>query len=101
MNDTVTMLRHDDTVFEDQILYVTGNAYFGCEFHRCTMIFRGFPCAFDTCEFRGCIWHVDCLFHDQEQLKQFREVVLPLMQQTIPKQSTRTGADADAGSEQE
>ena len=40
---SLSLLRHDDVVFDDQTVYSSGHAYFGCEFHRCTIVNTGQP----------------------------------------------------------
>src|SRR5262245_44962791 len=63
-----TLLRRDNVVFEGQPIYATGTAYFGCEFRRCVIVFKGFPAVFANCRFSGCIWHLDFVLHDRDQL---------------------------------
>jgi hypothetical protein len=62
------LLRHDSIVFEDRTVYVSGNAYFDCSFTRCTMVVRESPCYLEKCVFEGCVWHIDMLIHDPEQV---------------------------------
>ena len=97
-----TLLRHDNVVFEDQTVYVTGNAYIGCEFHRCTMILKGFPFHMESSQFHGCIWAVDFVIHDRVQLteltKAFEQMVmqsLPIHNENLSPASELTGAGVE------
>jgi hypothetical protein len=85
MSEMVSLLRHDRTVFENQTVYITGNAYVACEFHRCTLVFTGFPFALEDCEFRGCIWHLNILLHDPRQTEEVIELLSEMVLQTVPR----------------
>ncbi len=64
----MALLRHDNVGYEDQTVYVTGNAFFGCQFVRCVLVLRGVPFHLEKCSFVDCMWHLDVAIHDREQL---------------------------------
>ena len=80
----VALLRHDNAEFDDQIVYATGNAYFGCDFTRCVILLKGFPFHFNTCKFIGCIWHIDIVIHDHGQLNALRALMDDVMTKSLP-----------------
>ena len=64
-------LFHENKVFEDQTVYLSGNSYFDCEFRRCVFIFRGDYGPLSNCKFDSCIWHLDFLVHDHKIWSEF------------------------------
>jgi len=64
----MNLMLHDDLVIDDQVVYVTGHAYRNCKFNRCTFYIRDLSAVFDHCTFAGCVWHLDMIIHDQQQL---------------------------------
>jgi hypothetical protein len=69
------VLLHDDLVIEDQVVYVTGHAYRKCKFNRCTFYLRDLSGVFDHCDFNSCVWHLDLLLHDRDQVPALEQVV--------------------------
>jgi len=84
---TVILLPHVKVEFEDCAIYATGNAYQQCDFSRCTIIVRDGPFLFAECKFFGCIWHIDTVIHDNQQLDRLN-FVLELARQSIPMPSS-------------
>ncbi len=49
--------RYVDQVFENQRMEVTGNAFEGCTFKRCRIVFSALePVSFIDCHFAECDW---------------------------------------------
>lgn len=85
-SSVVALLRHDNVAYEDQTVYLSGNAFFGCDFRRCTFVLTGsivFHC--EKCEFHSCIWHVDMLLHDISQAQALIAILQNIAINTIPK----------------
>lgn len=80
----VTLLRHDQVIYEDQTVILTGQAFFGCEFHRCVLVLAGFPTHVEHCELDSCIWHINMVIHDPAQLSNLMET-LTLARPGLPK----------------
>lgn len=60
------LIDHRDIVFEDDIVYMTGHAFYNCVFKRCTLVFKGFPGPMLVgCSFGGCAIHIDCVLHEK------------------------------------
>ena len=78
------LLKHEDTVFEDQTIYATGNAYVGCTFRRCVLVVVGASnMVFDACDFQACVWHFNVVVHDDESVEAFQKL-LRCARQSIP-----------------
>jgi hypothetical protein len=50
----VLLTKHEDRVFEDQFVPMTGHAYFRCRFVRCTFVWDGGPFAAHGCNIENC-----------------------------------------------
>lgn len=78
------LLKHENTVFEDQTVYATGNAYVGCTFRRCVLVaVSTADMVFDKCEFETCIWHLNVVIHDHKSCAAI-EKLLGFIRQSVP-----------------
>jgi hypothetical protein len=84
------LLLHKDAVFEDQIVYIDGNAYLGCDFRRCTVFYRGGvttlggPGPEEQNRMDSCIWHLDVIIHDHDQLQGFMQFLEQAVKRSLP-----------------
>jgi hypothetical protein len=88
------LLRHDGKTFDNQTIYGTANAYFGCTFRRCVIVFKGFPSAFVNCQFADCVWHLDFVLHDPEQVTALATFIDQAVKNSLP--GSRAAAPASA-----
>jgi hypothetical protein len=85
------LLRHDNVTFEDETLCVTGNAYVGCRFERCTLQFvGGVQSYFDRCTFTNCVWHFNVVISDSAQADALVELINRCVYRSVP-----SGGDSD------
>ena len=85
MTETITLV-HQNVVFEDQTVYLSGKTFLDCTFRRCTFVLReSLFGALSGCKFDGCIWHLDFLVHDHHQWDGFIKSIVPLISQTLPR----------------
>jgi hypothetical protein len=88
------LLKHENTVFEDQTIYATGSAYVGCTFRRCAIVVVNTAnMVFDNCGFEACIWHVNAVIHDHESCAAM-EKLLGFVRQSVPTVRGKSGAAA-------
>jgi hypothetical protein len=80
----MVLLTHRDVIFEDDVVLATGHAYFNCTFRRCTITIREGESFFHTCAFESCIWHIDMVIHDVQQLARFQNMI-PLIESGLPR----------------
>lgn len=79
------LLVHENVIFEDATVYLTGNAYFDCTFRRCTLIVREPAMVLTGCEFdSSCIWHIDMIIHDHEMWAAFLKTFSEFIAKTLP-----------------
>ena len=69
------LLAHEDLVIDDQVVYVTGHAYRRCKFNRCTFFIRDLHAIFEHCTFAGCVWHLDMIIHDPQQVPALQQLL--------------------------
>lgn len=79
------LLPHDGASFDDQVVFLTGNAYRNCAFNRCTMVIKGFPFQLDACSISGCIWHLDLTLHDENQTLSILKIIQETVLKSLPK----------------
>src|SRR5881275_1889385 len=92
------LLRHANLRFRDQVIYLTGHAYERCQFTRCTFVVQGTgTTALVQCEFEACVWHLDVMLYEGEQLADFERTLLPMIRASLPQPPTADQAGAGAG----
>ena len=82
-----TLVLHQDKVFEDQTVYLTGSAYVGCTFRRCALVLKGVAAQIERCTCESCIWHLDFVAHDSDKWNQFVSQTAPFIAKSLPKAS--------------
>ena len=82
-------LVHEEKVFSDCVVYLTVNSFYGCKFYRCTFVIRegGIP-AMVGCHIECCVWHIDILVSDHRAWESFVRMMVPLVQQSLPRAFT-------------
>lgn len=88
MNE-IQLVLHHNMEFSDQVVYATGHAYKSCEFHQCTIVYKGGPSHFEGCEFIQCAWHLDIVLHDPQQTSDFLRLVKQIDAWMNPTESSK------------
>jgi hypothetical protein len=55
------LTKHDGQTFQNQAIYLSGQAFINCTFQQCTLILRDTVYHIDRCTFERCNWHIDKL----------------------------------------
>lgn len=86
-------LVHEGKTFADATVYLSGNSYYDCKFYRCTFVVRegGIP-AMVGCHIECCVWHFDLLVSDHHAWESFVRIMVPLVQQSLPRAFTQQAA---------
>jgi hypothetical protein len=58
-NATMLLTKHEGTTFQNQTVYISGQAFVKCTFVACTLVFRETVYHLEGCTFDRCNWHVD------------------------------------------
>ena len=53
------LTKHEGQTFQNQTVYVSGQAFVRCNFVACTLILRESVYYMETCSFDRCNWHLD------------------------------------------
>jgi hypothetical protein len=79
------LLRHDNIAFDDEMVLLTGHAYFNCVFTRCTLVVKSLgDTHLENCRFQGCVWHLDLLIFDVELWTQFQQTAMKWITESLP-----------------
>jgi len=78
-------LVHENVVYEDQAVYLSGSSYFDCTFTRCTLIIKGPIGPLTGCTFDSCVWHLDMMVHDHRTWDSFVETLVPYIGRSLPR----------------
>ena len=55
----IQLTKHENMTFSDQALYLSGHAYLGCTFERCTLFVTNTPFYIEDCSFTSCNWRLE------------------------------------------
>src|SRR5215204_5235048 len=55
------LTKHEGVTFENETVYISGQAFLRCSFVGCTLVLRETVYHMDGCSFDRCNWHVDTL----------------------------------------
>lgn len=102
LHDGVTMLltKHEGVTFQNQTVYISGQAFVRCTFIACTLVLRETIYHLEDCTFERCNWHVDwvLLWGSPESIAQIKALVdrieqaqKQLDEQTRQQQQTAPG----------
>ena len=53
------LTKHENRTFQNQTVYISGQAFINCTFTDCTLLLRETVYHLDKCTFERCNWHVD------------------------------------------
>ena len=53
------LTKHEGETFQNQTVYISGQAFINCTFVACTLVLRETVYHLQNCSFERCNWHVD------------------------------------------
>ena len=90
------LTKHDGETFQNQTVYISGQAFLRCNFVGCTLVLRETIYHMEECSFSRCNWHVDCvlLWGSPESLHQVKALVALIEQgqQQVQEQMQTQGS---------
>jgi len=71
------LTKHEGETFQNQTVYISGQAFIRCNFVACTLILRETVYHLQECTFERCNWHVDwvLMWGSSESLKEIKALV--------------------------
>jgi len=86
------LTKHEGVTFQNQTVYISGQAFVRCNFVACTLILRETVYYLEGCTFERCNWHVDwvLMWGSPESIREIKALV-GLIEQS---QAQQVAADA-------
>jgi hypothetical protein len=93
---TMLLTKHENQTFQNQTIYLSGQAFIGCTFQQCTLILRETVYHIDRCTFERCNWHIDrvLMWGNEEAIKELRTLTT-MMEQALAQHQQSQGGAAD------
>ena len=94
------LTKHESETFENETVYVRGQAFVKCSFVGCTLVLRETVYHLDGCTFDRCNWHVDCLllWGSEAGVEPLRELVR-LIEQGLVQVKAMQNAEQEASTQ--
>lgn len=90
------LTKHEGETFQNQTVYISGQAFIRCNFVACTLILRETVYHLQECSFERCNWHVDwvLMWGSPESLREIKALVnlIEQAQAQIPQTEGGEGA---------
>lgn len=84
------LTKHEDETFQNQTVYISGQAFIRCKFVACTLVLRETIYHLEGCTFERCNWHVDwmLLWGSPQSLHEVKSLIelLEQAQQQLPRE---------------
>src|SRR3954453_5748931 len=82
------LTKHEGETFQNQTVYISGQAFINCTFTACTLILRGTVYHLQNCTFERCNWHVDwvLMWGSVESVREIKALVNLIEQAQIQQQ---------------
>lgn len=95
------MTKHENETFQNQTVYLSGQAFIGCKFIACTLILRELLCHLDNCGFDRCNWHIDrmVMWGNPDGLREIKTVIglIEQLQQQTAQAAGQTKLPSSGG----
>ena len=80
--------KHEGVKFQNQTVYISGQAFVGCTFTDCTLVLRETIYYLKDCTFDRCNWHVDwvLMWGSPESIVQLKALVERIEQAQVQLQ---------------
>lgn len=82
------LTKHEGETFQNQTVYISGQAFIRCNFVACTLVLRETVYHLQECTFERCNWHVDwvLMWGSAESLREIKALVnlIEQAQQQLP-----------------
>ncbi len=71
------LTKHEEEHFQNQTVYISGQAFIRCTFVACTLVLRETVYHLEGCSFERCNWHVDwvLLWGSPESIREIKALV--------------------------
>ena len=89
------LTKHEGQTFQNQTIYLSGQAFVRCNFIACTLVLRETVYYLEGCSFERCNWHVDwvLMWGSPESIREIKALVSLIEQaqsQQLPPEALTT-----------
>lgn len=93
------LTKHEGATFQNQTVYISGQAFIRCNFQACTLVLRETVYYLEGCTFDRCNWHVDrvLMWGSPESVQEVKALVT-LIESTQAQQQAAAQSAATASS---
>ncbi len=86
------LTKHEGETFQNQTVYISGQAFIRCHFVACTLVLRETVYHLEGCTFERCNWHVDwvLMWGSPESLREIKALVT-MIEQAQQQQMAQEG----------
>ena len=87
------LTKFEGITFQNQTVYISGQAFVGCTFTGCTLVLREAVYHMDKCTFERCNWHIDrvVMWGNAESIREIKTLVT-MIEQAL-EQAIAAGAE--------
>jgi hypothetical protein len=90
------LTKHEGVTFQNQTVYISGQAFVRCTFSACTLILRETVYYLEGCTFDRCNWHVDRVLmwgspESVQEVKALVNMIEAVQQQAAAAQAASSG----------
>jgi hypothetical protein len=98
------LTKHEGETFQNQTVYISGQAFIRCTFVACTLVLRETVYHLEGCSFERCNWHVDwvLLWGSPESIREIKALVTLIedaQQKQLPPQNGEAAAPSPGTTE--
>ena len=95
------LTKHEGETFQNQTVYISGQAFIRCNFVACTLILRETVYHLQECTFERCNWHVDwvLMWGSPESLREIKALVSLIEQAQAQIPNMEQGEQAPPGAQ--
>jgi hypothetical protein len=93
------LTKHEGVTFQNQTIYISGQAFIRCTFMACTLVLRETVYYLEGCTFDRCNWHVDrvLMWGSPESVQEVKALV-QLIESVQQQQAAAAGRNGTTGS---
>jgi hypothetical protein len=76
------LTKHEGATFQNQTIYISGQAFVRCNFVACTLVLRETLYHMENCSFERCNWHVDrvIMWGSPESVREIKALIAMIEQ---------------------
>lgn len=96
------LTKHENETFQNQTVYISGQAFINCTFVACTLILRETVYHLQNCTFERCNWHVDwvLMWGSAESIREIKALVNLIEQAQVQQMQQEQQGQAEQGDAQ-